>query len=169
MWGVERGVWAWAQGAGAGRAAALGEEGSRAPAASEQQHARAGGAAAAPARAVAGPHAVAQTGQVEVFAGRTVARSEDALLRPQEGMPSDRYRAETGAPPGPDPDTVRRPRLLGPRDLPCQFFWIPLFVNVPFFMYEYSSYHCSMFRHVFNYTVISLCVLFSRQLNTECV
>lgn len=35
-------------------------------------------------------HAVAKAGQVEVFAGRTVARSEDALLRPQEGMRSDR-------------------------------------------------------------------------------
>lgn len=53
--------------------------------------ARAAGAAAAPASAaLTCTDAVAKTNQVEVFAGRTVARSEDALLRPQEGMRSDR-------------------------------------------------------------------------------
>lgn len=53
--------------------------------------ARAAVTAAAPASAaLTGTDAVAKTNQVEIFAGRTVARSEDALLRPQEGMRSDR-------------------------------------------------------------------------------
>ncbi|KAF9814935.1 hypothetical protein SFRURICE_008746 [Spodoptera frugiperda] len=81
------------QRAGAGVRRALREEGSRAPAASSprRRDARAAGPAAAPASAaLTGTHAVAKTYQVEVFAGRTVARSEDALLRPQEGMRSDR-------------------------------------------------------------------------------
>ncbi|CAH2107082.1 unnamed protein product [Euphydryas editha] len=52
--------------------------------------ARAAVTAAAPASAaLTGTDAVAKTNQVEIFAGRTVARSEDALLRPQEGMKSD--------------------------------------------------------------------------------
>lgn len=56
-----------------------------------RRDARARGPAAAPeGAALTCTHAVAKTGQVEVFAGRTVARSEDALLRPQEGMRSDR-------------------------------------------------------------------------------
>lgn len=78
------------QGAGAGARRALREEGSRASAASvrpRRRDARAAGPAAAPAiAALTCTHAVAKTDQVEVFAGRTVARSEDALLRPQEGM-----------------------------------------------------------------------------------
>lgn len=61
------------------------------PDARRRRDARAAGPAAAPASAaLTCTHAVAKTYQVEVFAGRTVARSEDALLRPQEGMRSDR-------------------------------------------------------------------------------
>lgn len=56
-----------------------------------RRDARSPGPAAAPARgALTRTHAVAKTHQVEVFAGRTVPRSEDALLRPQKGRPSDR-------------------------------------------------------------------------------
>lgn len=88
------GLWVDFRGAGAGVRRALREEGSRAPAASvarRRRDARPAGPAAAPASAaLTYPHAVAKTYQVEVFAGRTVARSEDALLRPQEGMRFDR-------------------------------------------------------------------------------
>lgn len=61
------------------------------PRPTRDRDARATGTAAAPASAaLTCTDAVAKINQVEIFAGRTVARSEDALLRPQEGMRSDR-------------------------------------------------------------------------------
>ncbi|CAK1550972.1 unnamed protein product [Leptosia nina] len=88
-----------AQGACAGGQRALREEGSRAPAASTRPRcAKCRPRGRSRKRRAKRTDAVAQVDQVEIFAGRTLARSEDALLRPQEGTIRSIARAETFAP-----------------------------------------------------------------------